>query len=146
MGSKTKILNFVVDGINLVHQKNRPVLDLFAGSASLAGGIGKQGDFISNDIQEYSKILSQTYLSELTSNSMPDISEIYEKALRLVKENTNIEHVVDYSTISDVNIFNTLEEKQKKLIELNFDYTHHLFTKYYSEHGGRMNSAFGLMH
>jgi adenine-specific DNA-methyltransferase len=35
MGSKTKIIDFIIDGINFVHQKDRPVIDLFAGSALL---------------------------------------------------------------------------------------------------------------
>jgi adenine-specific DNA-methyltransferase len=81
MGSKTKIIDFIIDGINFVHQKDRPVIDLFAGSASLAGAIGKQCNFVSNDIQEYSKILSQTYLVNLASKDIPALDEIYQKTL-----------------------------------------------------------------
>ena len=93
MGSKTKIINFIIDGINFVHQKDRPVIDLFAGSASLAGAIGKQCNFVSNDIQEYSKILSQTYLVNLASKDIPALDEIYQKTLAIVKSNIKQKYI-----------------------------------------------------
>ena len=132
MGSKTKIIDFIVDGIDLVHQKDRPILDLFAGSASLAGAIGKQVNFISNDIQEYSKVLSQTYLVNLESHDVLDINQIYNQALEIVKANEKQEYLVNYLTVSDMEEFNNLEEKQKNLIDYNFSYEYHLFAKNYS--------------
>ncbi|PJG41866.1 restriction endonuclease [Acinetobacter tandoii] len=132
MGSKTKIIDFIVDGINFIHQKDKPVLDLFAGSASLAGAIGTQIDFVSNDIQEYSKILAQTYLAKLVYEDVPEIDVIYQNALSLVKITINQEYIVNYSGLSDIDQFNILEEKQKNLIHQNFEYDYHLFTKNYS--------------
>lgn len=132
MGSKTKIIDFIVNGIDLVHQKDRPVFDLFAGSASLAGAIGKQVNFISNDIQEYSKVLSQTYLTNLESNDVPDINQIYNQVLEIVKANEKQEYLVDYLSISNMGEFNNLERKQKKLIDHDFSYEYHLFAKNYS--------------
>lgn len=132
MGSKTKIINFIVEGIDLVHRTDRPILDLFSGSASLAGAIGKQVNFISNDIQEYSKILSQTYLVDLDAVDIPDISIIYEQALNLVKEHEIKDYIVDYKEIYKIDEFNKIEEVQKNLINLNFSYNYHLFAKNYS--------------
>lgn len=132
MGSKTKIINFVVEGINLVHQKDRPILDLFAGSASLAGAIGKQVNFIANDIQEYSKILSKTYLINLKDDDIPAISQIYERSLELIRLNTKKIYIVDYSQIVKLDEFNLLEKKQKELIAQDFSYEYHLFAKNYS--------------
>lgn len=132
MGSKTKIIDFIVDGINLVHQKDRPVIDLFAGSASLAGAIGKQADFFSNDIQEYSKTLSQTYLVNLASMDVPTLDEIFKKALKIVKTNIKQEYIVNYNDLKNIDDFNILEEKQKDLINQTLDYPYHLFTKNYS--------------
>lgn len=132
MGSKTKIIDFIVDGINLVHQKDRPVIDLFAGSASLAGAIGKQADFFSNDIQEYSKTLSQTYLVNLASMDIPTLDEILKKALAIVKTNIKQEYIVNYNDLKNIDDFNILEEKQKDLINQTLDYPYHLFTKNYS--------------
>lgn len=132
MGSKTKIINFIIDGINFVHQKDRPVIDLFAGSASLAGAIGKQCNFVSNDIQEYSKILSQTYLVNLASKDIPALDEIYQKTLAIVKSNIKQKYIVNYSDLKNIEEFNSLEEKQKDLINQNLDYPYHLFAKNYS--------------
>ena len=132
MGSKTKIIDFIIDGINFVHQKDRPVIDLFAGSASLAGAIGKQCNFVSNDIQKYSKILSQTYLVNLASKDIPALDEIYQKTLAIVKRNIKQEYIVNYSDLKNIDEFNSLEEKQKALINQNLDYPYHLFAKNYS--------------
>ena len=132
MGSKTKIIDFIIDGINFVHQKDGPVIDLFAGSASLAGAIGKQCNFVSNDIQEYSKILSQTYLVNLASKDIPALDEIYQKTLAIVKSNIKQEYIVNYSDLKNIDEFNSLEEKQKDLINQNLDYPYHLFAKNYS--------------
>jgi adenine-specific DNA-methyltransferase len=113
MGSKTKIIDFIVDGINFVHQKDRAILDLFAGSASLAGAIGKQVNFVSNDIQEYSKVLSQTYLVNLRDADIPDIDHIHQQVLDLVAANVQKEYLVDYNKLNDIEDFNCLEENQK---------------------------------
>ncbi|WP_180061896.1 MULTISPECIES: DNA adenine methylase [unclassified Acinetobacter] len=132
MGSKTKIIDFIVDGINFVHQKDRAILDLFAGSASLAGAIGKQVNFVSNDIQEYSKVLSQTYLVNLRDGDIPDIDHIHQQVLNLVEANVQKEYLVDYNKLNSIDDFNFLEEKQKKLISKKFSYDYHLFAKNYS--------------
>lgn len=132
MGSKTKIINFIIDGINSVHQKDRPVLDLFAGSASLAGAIGKQCNFVSNDIQKYSKILSQTYLVNLSSEDIPTLNEIHQKALSIIQNNVRKKYIVNYFELKNINEFNILEENQKNLINQELDYPYHLFAKNYS--------------
>ena len=132
MGSKTKIIDFIVDGINFVHQKDRAILDLFAGSASLAGAIGKQVNFVSNDIQEYSKVLSQTYLVNLRDADIPDIDHIHQQVLDLVAANVQKEYLVDYNKLNDIEDFNCLEENQKDLINKDFSYDYHLFAKNYS--------------
>ncbi|PTV47630.1 restriction endonuclease [Acinetobacter oleivorans] len=131
MGSKTKIIDFIVEGINFVHKEDRTILDLFAGSASLAGAVGNQVNFVSNDIQQYSKILSKTYLVNLTEDSIPQIDDIYKRAYCIVGDNLDKEYIVDYSSL-DLKKFNDLESKQKALINKEFLYDYHLFTKNYS--------------
>ena len=56
MGSKTKILPFVIQGIESVYRGGK-ICDLFAGSCSLSGALGNQLPIISNDIQYYSSDL-----------------------------------------------------------------------------------------
>ncbi len=131
MGSKTKIIDFIVEGIKFVHKEDRTILDLFAGSASLAGAVGNQVNFVSNDIQQYSKILSKTYLVNLTEDSIPQIDDIYKRACSIVGDNLDKEYIVDYSSL-DLKKFNDLESKQKALINKEFLYDYHLFTKNYS--------------
>ncbi|EPF6235338.1 DNA adenine methylase [Acinetobacter baumannii] len=131
MGSKTKIIDFIVEGINFVHREDRTILDLFAGSASLAGAIGNQVNFVSNDIQQYSKILSKTYLVNLSESIIPQIDEIYKRASSIVGDNLDKEYIVDYSSL-ELKKFNDLESKQKELINKDFLYDYHLFTKNYS--------------
>ncbi|MEK5768853.1 restriction endonuclease, partial [Acinetobacter schindleri] len=82
----------------------------------LAGAIGKQVNFVSNDIQEYSKVLSQTYLVNLRDADIPDIDHIHQQVLDLVEANVQKEYLVDYTKLTDIEDFNCLEEIQKDLI------------------------------
>ena len=63
MGSKTKILPFVIQGIESVYQGGA-ICDLFAGSCSLSGALGSQLPIISNDIQYYSSVIAKAYLTD----------------------------------------------------------------------------------
>lgn len=132
MGSKTKLLNFIVTNLNSIELKNNTILDLFAGSASLSGAIGDKVNFISNDIQHYSKILSQTYLYNLNEKNIIEIDTLLENIKKIVSKNIKKELLVDYSSINSLKHFNSFEEKQKELIYQCFKNDYHLFTKYYS--------------
>lgn len=134
MGSKAKIINFVINGLNVVHKENKAVLDLFSGSASLSGAIGLQQNFISNDIQCYSKILAKTYLESLKDILIPTGYEIIQKAQYITninKKNITLPNI-NYSQKMTLVKFNELEALQKELIKFNFSYDFHLFTKNYS--------------
>lgn len=65
MGSKARIADFIVEGLNRVHEGG-PVCDLFAGACTLSGAIGGQVDMISNDIQSYSAVIAQSYLHRIS--------------------------------------------------------------------------------
>lgn len=69
MGSKTKILPFVINGIQSVY-KSGYVCDLFAGSCTLSGALGNQVPIISNDIQVYSSVIAKSYLTDWNSNDL----------------------------------------------------------------------------
>lgn len=132
MGSKSKILDFIIDGINSVGVKNNTILDLFAGSASLSGAIGNQSNFVSNDIQNYSKVLSQTYLYSLAQENLPSISEITHKINDIAIKNIQKELIFDYTKIDELDHFNKVERQQRELINIDFSHEYHLFTKNYS--------------
>ncbi|WP_216636602.1 DNA adenine methylase [Endozoicomonas ascidiicola] len=132
MGSKTKIMDFVIDGINDVYDGGM-VLDLFAGSASLSGALRNQVAVHSNDIQEYSAVLAASYLTAYSDSKTPSSEEILGKAERIVKEHLHV--VTDelkYNNIDGLENFNEVEKSNRYLIELKFDYDYHLFSKNYS--------------
>lgn len=130
MGSKSKIMDFVLDGINQVFD-GRPICDLFAGSGSLAGAIGQQATVWSNDIQAYSGVLSDTYNKAHKDCNTPTAAEILSMASDIVerRRRTSVAYYSGNMTRSD---FDNLEAVQKKLLNQSFDYKWHLFAKNYS--------------
>lgn len=130
MGSKSKIMDFVLEGINEVHD-GRPILDLFAGSCSLAGAIGQQAEVVSNDIQSYSSILADTYNLAYQSLTTPSSRDILLQASEIVERNCRAK-VHSYDELNNLSEFNQAEQFQKDLINETFDYEWHLFAKNYS--------------
>jgi len=136
MGSKRKIIEFVVNGINECYTGGT-VVDLFAGSTVLSGALRNQVPMISNDIQRYSSILANTYLSSYDWDSRyPNIlTEVIRKATNIVNEfkNQYPDLVFDYSPELKLEEFNKLEKAQQELIERDFSsFPYHLFVKNYS--------------
>ena len=134
MGSKSKIMDFVIEGLNSVRCGKGPLLDLFAGSASLAGAVGRQVDFYSNDIQNYSRVLSQAYTASWASPDSPTVTTIQRQAEAIVKKNSSdiAGYTGNYHKTLILNEFNKLEERQRQLIGVDFSRDWHLFLKYYS--------------
>lgn len=138
MGSKTKIIDYVVNGINDVYQ-GRTVVDLFAGSGTLSGALRGQVPIFSNDIQSYSEILSGAYLANVDmgekelNDFLIQINKEAEKHARhlqsLIKN-----YEVDYSNIETLDEFTIAEDLQRGIINIEFpsDVSYYLFTKDYS--------------
>lgn len=135
MGSKSKLLSFVLNGISSVHVPGRPVCDLFAGSCSLAGAIGHAVPMISNDIQAYSGVLAAAYLKAYRSKTnagSPDnvisaAEELVKERLReLPKDLDSTQHTRTMAR------FIACEERNRQLVDATFNFHYHLFTKYYS--------------
>lgn len=136
MGSKRKILDFVIGSINDIY-KDGMVCDLFAGTSVLSGALGKLVPIHSNDIQEYSAILSKTYLSnydwqQISNTLLEDVLIAASEHVKVFKEKySNLNYT--YSAEMKIKQFIQLEKKQQKLLDHNFDGSlYHLFTKYYS--------------
>jgi adenine-specific DNA-methyltransferase len=130
MGSKSKIMDFVLEGINEVHD-GRAICDLFSGSGSLAGAVGQQCTVHSNDIQSYSKILADTYNKSYLEDGMPSSADIIDEATQIVTQNRNGLNT-SYSKAMSLKDFNAVEDEQKKLLGCDFSYEWHLFSKNYS--------------
>ncbi len=135
MGSKRQILDFVVSAIGKCYQRGGTVCDLFAGSAVIAGALRTCVPVLSNDIQEYSSILANVYLSDFDWYKYPDASELVaqaeERVIEFRRSFPNLDF--EYGTALSLEEFISIEEAQKQLIHLNFSgLAYHLFTKYYS--------------
>lgn len=138
MGSKTKIIDYVVNGINDVYQ-GRMVVDLFAGSGTLSGALRGQVPILSNDIQSYSEFLSGAYLANvtMTEKELNDFLVHINKEAKVHAEylqNLIRNYGVDYSNIETLAEFTLAEELQRQIINIEFpaDASYYLFTKDYS--------------
>jgi len=129
MGSKAKLLDFVVDGISEVYSEG-VICDLFAGACSLSGAIGDQTEIISNDIQSYSSSLAHVYLNNMreldVGGLINDVEQVVAKRIRILTND------VRYPKKTTLTNFNKIEINNRKLIDKSFRNKHHLFTKYYS--------------
>lgn len=130
MGSKSKIMDFILDGINHVYD-GRSICDLFSGSGSLSGAIGQQTPVHSNDIQSYSRLLADTYNMAYRGPKTPTSEEIIARVVRIV-DKQNLKIATNYNKQMTLREFNKVEDQQKMFIDRNFDYDWHLFAKYYS--------------
>lgn len=132
MGSKSKIMDFVIDGINEVYAGGS-ILDLFSGSASLAGALRSQVIVHSNDIQEYSAVLAQAYLTAYKGKDTPSADELVQKAEDIANKYLYlVTDQLQYKDIESLQHFNEVEKNNRKLIEVDFSHSYHLFTKNYA--------------
>lgn len=135
MGSKKQILDFVIEGIQECYLGGT-ICDLFAGSSVLSGALRNSAPVISNDIQIYSSILANTYLSNYDWDSEPNIIEdIIETATRRAEEFFNAfpELTFEYDAEMTLDQFNDIEREQQELINKDFsEFDYHLFAKNYS--------------
>lgn len=136
MGSKKKILSFVINSIDDVYNGGR-LCDLFGGTSILAGALGNLIPIHSNDIQAYSSILAKAYLSNYkwTDYSNDLLEKIVAEAANYVTSVNVLFPELNFSydekmTIKD---FVRLEKVQQDLINFDFgNLSHHLFIKNYS--------------
>lgn len=133
MGSKSKIITQVVSAIDEVY-RGGVICDLFAGSCSLSGALRNQAPIVSNDIQQYSVVLANTYLNsriDLSSHRTGEqLADIAEKIVCQRISKVGIE--TDYSTIKSLSKFHKIEKQSQNLIQKHFDYNWSLFTRFYS--------------
>lgn len=133
MGSKAKIIKFVAEGLREAY-RGGPICDLFAGACTLSGALGHAAPIISNDIQSYSKVISQIYLHKL-SIAAQKLSplEITERASTIVNQTREfLPQDLTYPVSPTLSDFNKIEQQNRELINKNFQGKYHLFVKFYS--------------
>lgn len=133
MGSKARIMDFVLEGMN-VAALGDTVCDLFAGACSLSGSIGNQAKIVTNDIQNYSRIIAHVYLHRLSDRAaLLNINEICERIDISVKRTmAKLGAGYSYPTTASLDEFNRIEEKNRTLIGEEFSHDYHLFLRNYS--------------
>lgn len=136
MGSKKAILSFITDAIEDIHDSRNWVCDLFSGSCSISASLRKKYNFISNDIQDYSRILAHTYFSDLSKYDYEELHMQIETSVKnhysRFKENY-FDYFYDFSKINTLKEFSEVESRQRELLRNEiFSIDNHLFTKYYS--------------
>jgi len=136
MGSKKPIINFIVDAINEIHQPDKWVCDLFSGSCSISAALRKKYNFISNDIQDYSRILAHTYFSDLSKYQYDELNEQIDLSIKshfMWFKDKYSSYFCDFSKIKTLDQFAEIESRQRDLFKNEkFEIDYHLFTKYYS--------------
>jgi adenine-specific DNA-methyltransferase len=130
MGSKAAILDFIGEGLASVNPGKRPLVDLFAGACALSGGFGHRHRIISNDIQKYSAVVASVYLKRAEMIGKFDVVEL----ARPVAEGgvSALHSDLRYPSNASLAVFNKVERKNRELLNVEFDTTHHLFTRVYS--------------
>jgi adenine-specific DNA-methyltransferase len=139
MGSKTDVLELIENGINFLNKDYEYICDLFAGSATLSGALRGKANVISNDIQSYSAIFSETYLNNYKWDHYPEIEKICNDAEKRVIEFNSFfkEYAGKFSYDREFSLdeLNELEEEQRQLINIKnwdkFD-NYYLFVQNYS--------------
>lgn len=136
MGSKKPILDFVTSALNNIHTGDQPICDLFSGSCSISAALKRKYNFISNDIQDYSRILAHTYFSDLSPYQYEELNEQIEDSAKMhvfwfFEHYRNL--FIDYSVITTVEEYQRVELLQRDFFATsNISIDYHLFTKYYS--------------
>lgn len=135
MGSKKPILSFITNAIRKITPDDKWVCDLFSGSCSVSAALRREYNFLSNDIQEYSKILACTYFSDLSNYDAKDLKEeiIIDAQRHVFKFMQKFEnYFYNYYSIHKIEDYQKIELLQRNLLQAEFDMDYHLFSKYYS--------------
>lgn len=140
MGSKSSLLDEVMAGINAVYgdeRQVRTVCDLFSGSGTLSGALRNSVPMISNDIQEYSRVLSLSYLKSYQWDEYPE--DILERIVDRATEVHNDfrasfpDYQFDYIDGMEMPQVQELEALQQDLLTHDFrNHPYHLFVKNFS--------------
>jgi adenine-specific DNA-methyltransferase len=130
MGSKATLLPFIGRGFAEVHSNGRPIVDLFAGACAISGGFGHASKIISNDIQEYSATIGSSYLRVASEASKHDVIALAEGFAR--EKLAHLPSGLEYPENCSLADFNAIEERNRTLLDIEFDFPYHLFTRAYS--------------
>ncbi len=83
-GSKSNIIDFIVDGIHEYSNRGDTILDIFAGSGAVSFALSKNYNVIANDVEPYSATINKAMLKSLRTKES-DVYEILNVAFNYYK-------------------------------------------------------------
>lgn len=136
MGGKREILNDIDSAIANMEVATDTFCDLFAGTSIVAFAFSDKYNIISNDIQQYSSIFAQTYLTDYSTilDIATIVDEICKEAAELVKEvdERYPDFKFEYKEEISFAEMQLMEDEQMSLITKEFDDGFSFFKKSYS--------------
>lgn len=108
LGIKTKILPFIKNAINEITKTDEAVLDLFAGSNTVAQYLMQEHPVFTNDFQKYSTIAAKTLIEYHSENTVNNISneilfgDYYKENLRQLKRMFEIPLAEEAKLLSNI--------------------------------------------
>lgn len=134
MGSKRELLNFIKSSIDNLDIESNWFCDLFSGTSIVGCSLIDKYNVQINDIQIYTSIFANTYLSNMKIIGHEEIAKIRERADFYVSEflKEYPQWDFDYGKIENFPDLKIIEEQQQKLIDEDFGIGFHLFVQYYS--------------
>ena len=110
LGNKRALLDFIGEGVEFVKKELKKeklfCADLFSGSGIVARFLKANSEFlIANDLETYSKITNECYLSNISADLLSEISKIRTEILNEVYENLTPGFITElYAPKNDKNI------------------------------------------
>lgn len=83
LGGKLNLLNPIVETVSAINGSQGTVIDLFSGSGVVSRGLAAESPVLSNDIQEYARILTSAQTTQHTFSNR-ELNEILDEAKNLV--------------------------------------------------------------
>lgn len=136
MGGKRELLDEIGSALEKMDVNATDFCDLFSGTAIVSYAFSDSFNVVSNDIQCYSSVFSNTYFHDYSSIEDPEktIRSIMDQADAVVKRMVEKYHQFNYDYYDDIDFTSmcALEKAQQNLLEYDFDEPYSFFMKSYS--------------
>lgn len=112
MGSKRELLPDIKEEVSKMISKGGTILDLFAGTASVGAYLRKDYNIVSNDIQEYSKVLANALIGASGKRLKIRFSDIKEEFHGYFNENKEALLKILRKTVQESNEFVAMSQSE----------------------------------
>src|SRR5690606_11280934 len=112
MGSKRELLPDIKEEASKMISKGGTILDLFAGTASVGAYLRRDYNIVSNDIQEYSKVLANALIGASGKRLKIQYSDLKESFYSYFNENREELLKMLRKTVLESNVFVTMSQSE----------------------------------